>query len=76
MTEHAACADRKKNTHTLWRHMSASFGSSVISQCTRRRCVCVCVCVCVSDNLKYSYLDDLENRKKRVTEQRQVFNDQ
>ena len=38
--------------------------------------MCVCVCVCVSDNLKYSYLDDLENRKKRVTEQRQVFNDQ
>ena len=27
--------------------------------------MCVCVCVCVSDNLKYSYLDDLENRKKK-----------
>lgn len=36
----------------------------------------VCVCMCVSDNFKYSYLDDLENRKKKIIEQRQVFNDQ
>lgn len=32
--------------------------------------------MCVSDNFKYSYLDDLENRKKKIIEQRQVFNDQ
>lgn len=28
------------------RHMPASSGSNVISQCTEKRCVCVCMCVC------------------------------
>lgn len=70
MSEHAACADRKIRTHygdTCPLHLEA-----VLSHNAQGGGVCVCVCLTILN----IHLDDLENRKKKIIEQRQVFNDQ